>query len=174
MSGREQLILDSVIAALKKEDPSRLDDITQAVLYPTRLYTEEEKRIWQQIISDFSLGDPNSSTGAEFALNVPSDLSEYEGAVEMGKPDPGDILGLSQNVDYSYHNPLFKTQAQLDSDQEGPHFSLYHAVELNPRLRLIQSDVVDPTYAHTNIQRPCHFVRLQNQISCSISRRSDP
>ena len=136
MSGREQLILDSFIAALKKEDPSRLDDITQAVLYPTRLYSEEEKRIWQQIISDFSLGDPSSSTGAEFALNVPSELSEYEGAVEMGKPDPGDILGLSQNVDYSYHNPLFKTQAQLDSDQEGPHFSLYHAVELNPRLRL--------------------------------------
>jgi hypothetical protein len=136
MSGRESFILDSVIAALKKEDPSRLDDITQAVLYPTRLYSEEEKRIWQQIISDFSLGDPSSSTGAELALNVPSTLSEYEGAVEMGKPDPGDILGLSQNVDYSYHNPLFKTQAQLDADQEGPHFSLYHAVELNPRLRL--------------------------------------
>ena len=55
MSGREQLILDSVIAALKKEDPSRLDDITQAVLYPTRLYSEEEKRIWQQIISDFMI-----------------------------------------------------------------------------------------------------------------------
>ena len=134
--GREQLILASVIAALKKEDPSRLDDITQAVLYPTRMYSEEEKRIWQQIISDFSLGNPNSSTGSEFALNRPSNLSEYEGSVEMGKPDPGDILGLSQNVDYSYHNPLFKTQEQLDADQEGPHFSLYHAVELNPRLRL--------------------------------------
>jgi hypothetical protein len=128
-------ILDSIIASVLKIDPSRVDGVIQTVLYPNRAYSEQEKRIWQQLISDFSRGDANSSAGAELALNIPSDLSEQEGAVGMGKPAPGDLLGL-QRVDYTYHNPLFKTQEQLDSDQEGPYFSLWHAVESNPQLRL--------------------------------------
>ena len=131
----DKKILDSIVASVLKMDPSRVDGVIQTVLYPDRVYSEREKLIWKQLISDFDRGDARSSTGAEEVVNVPTELSEYEGSIGLGKPLPGDVLGL-ERVDYTYHNPLFKTQEQLDSDQEGPYFSLWHAVERNPELRL--------------------------------------
>ena len=131
----DKKILDSIVASVLKMDPSRVDGVIQTVLYPDRAYSEREKLIWKQLISDFDRGDARSSTGAEEVVNVPTELSEYEGSIGLGKPLPGDVLGL-ERVDYTYHNPLFKTQEQLDSDQEGPYFSLWHAVERNPELRL--------------------------------------
>ena len=97
------------------------DDVLQYALYPGRLLSPQEKAELTAIVRDLTDIVPvGRSDAEEYVINAPGS-AEWEASFGAGLVRKG-ALGLA-------------TESDMNETHEGPYFSLYHPVEVNPTLR---------------------------------------
>ena len=124
---------------------SQADRASQSVLYPDRVYTQDEKARYSKLIPQWDYGPSSSSTGNLHGLNVPHSNQTYESQMEMGKPVPGDALGYF-NTDW--RNSLYHLGGHTDGDIERNDqggMNLFHTLEQDPKRRVYAGQFEKPS-----------------------------